>query len=245
MDDRARMEEKMRRFDQVMREKFGVVWDAPPRWTDAETEPGSGPGGGLKTGSPESRAGAAGGDGSGTAAKPKSPEAAPKPERTKPNRKENEFMLNMMILRNALYAHGPEIRERARRAGRTTWRDIRLMTRLIDKVVDALLGTMPPERNEYYGAYAQYGHYELVINGPIRNKRLVLIHDRHLAAVCEAAMTNACVMCMRDGKEIDGCLLRKGLLEVAPPKEVQDGRWIRCEYRRAAGQLIKDEEIEI
>ena len=58
-------------------------------------------------------------------------------------------------------------------------------------------------------------------------------------------MKSECVMCMREGSEIAGCMLRQGLLEVAPPREVQDGRWTRCEYRRIAGNLIRDEVIEI
>ena len=165
--------------------------------------------------------------------------------RTKPNRLENEFMLNLMILRNALVAMGPAIRERARRAGKTTWRDIRLMTRLVEKIQEQLILTMPARRDDYYSSYAKHGHYELMINGPIRNKRMVLISDRYLGALCEAAMKTECCMCLREGSEISGCLLRQALLEVAPPTEVMDGKWIRCEYRDAARNLIRDEEVTI
>lgn len=167
------------------------------------------------------------------------------PEKTKPNRRENEFMLNLMILRNALVAFGPVVRERARRAGRTTWRDIRLMTRLCCKVQDQMLATMPASKDDYYRAYAEHGHYELQMNGPVRNRRVVLISDKYLAAICEAAMENDCCMCMREGNEIGSCLLRQALLEVAPPTEVLDGRWTRCEYREAAGQLIREEEVTV
>jgi len=167
------------------------------------------------------------------------------PVRTKPNRRENEFMLNFMILRNALVAMGPDIRERARRAGKTTWRDIRLMTRLCCKVQGELLETMPVQKDDYYRTYAEHGHYELMLNGPIRNKRMVLISDKYLGALCEAAMENDCCMCMLEGSEIAGCQLRQALLEVAPPKEVMDGKWIRCEYREAAGQLIRGQEVTV
>ena len=174
------------------------------------------------------------------------PAAEPvKPERTKPNRRENEFMMNMMVLRNTLMANGPAVKERAKRAGKYTWRDIRLMTRLVEKVQNAMLATMPKERDGYYMSYAQHGHYELMMNGPIRNTRMVLISDRSLGAVCEAAVTSECAMCMREGSEIGQCLLRKALLEVAPPTEIQDGRWRKCEYRDLAGQLLREESIEI
>lgn len=167
------------------------------------------------------------------------------PGKMKPNRRENEFMLNLMILRNALVAFGPAIRERARRAGKTTWRDIRLMTRLCCKVQDEMLATMPASKDDYYKAYAKHGHYELQMDGPVRNRRVVLISDKYLGAVCEAAMENDCCMCMREGSEIGSCLLRQALLEVAPPTEVLDGRWTRCEYREAAGQLIREEEVQV
>lgn len=262
MDDRERMEQKLRAFDEVMRKKYNITWDRLPRWTEepedgtgqagagGQTGPGgqagNGTGGQAGNGQAE-RARAEPGAGSGTGGKTGRAQALPAraPEKRNPNRKENEFMLNLMILRNALFAHAPAIRERARQAGRFTWRDIRLMARLVEKVQTALIQTMPPGRDQYYAGYAEHGHYELMINGPIRNKRLVLIHDRHLAAICEAAMTNECIMCIREGNEIERCPLRQGLLEVAPPREVQEGRWRRCEYRRAAGQLVNDEELEI
>lgn len=165
--------------------------------------------------------------------------------RTNPNRPENEFMLNLMILRNSLARYAPAARERAKRAGRYTWRDIRLMLRLVDKVQDALLQTMPQRRDEYYRAYAQGGHYELVMNGPVRGTRFVLISDRHLAALTESAMESECVMCFRDGSEIGKCKLRAALLECAPPTQLQDGLWQRCEYREAARQVLNDQEVTI
>lgn len=200
--------ERLKRFDEEMRKRFGARW-APPAPV-----------------APEDR-----GD--------------REEARTKPNRLENEFMLNLMILRNALVAMGPAIRERARRAGKTTWRDIRLMTRLVEKVQEQLILTMPVRRDDYYSSYAKHGHYELMINGPIRNKRMVLISDRYLGALCEAAMKTECCMCMREGSEISGCLLRQALLEVAPPKEVMDRKWRKCEYRDAAGKLIHGEEVDV
>ena len=69
--------------------------------------------------------------------------ALPSPDRTAPNRAENEFMMNLMVLRNSLYQYGPVMRERCRRAGRYVWRDLRLMTRLVGTLQDALMRTMP------------------------------------------------------------------------------------------------------
>jgi hypothetical protein len=214
-ENETSQEEKMRRFNQVMREKFGVKWDLPAR-TETEED------GALPKGS---------GDGL---------------KQTMPNRKENEFMMNLMILRNALKVHGPAMEARAKRAGPTVWRDIRMMGAVIDRIMDALQNTMPPERDEYYRAYARNGHYELKMNGPIRHEGLVLVSDRKLAAVYEAAMESECLTCLREGKEIGNCLLRACFLETIPTTTIQEeGRWKKCEYEDVARSLVKGEEIFI
>lgn len=166
-------------------------------------------------------------------------------ETSKPNRRENEFMLNLMVLRNSLAQYAPACRDRARKAGKWIWRDIRLLQCLVNRVQDALIRTMPDSRAAYYSAYARNGHYEMHIDGPIRTPRLVVITDQHLAAICEAAIESECAMCIREGAEIGQCMLREALTEVAPPTETEEGRWRRCEYRRAAGDLLHGEEVHI
>ena len=178
-------------------------------------------------------------------AAPAPPEAGP--ARTKPNRRENEFMLNLMILRNSLRINAPACRERARTAGKWVWRDIRLMLTLVDRIQRQLLDTMPESRDDYYSAYARHGHYELHIDGPVRTARHLLVTDRHLAAMAEAAMRSECILCMREGSEIDRCPLREALLESAVPSDVQEGDSLlrKCEYRDAAGQLIHGKDVTI
>ena len=154
-------------------------------------------------------------------------------------------MLNLMVLRNTLHANAPSCRERARLAGRWVWRDIRLLTRLVDKVQDAMLRTMPASRDEYYSAYAMHGHYELHIDGPVRTSRHLLVTDRHLAAMAEAAMKSECILCMREGSEIGQCELREALLEAAAPTDLQDGHWRKCEYRDAAGALVQGKDVTV
>ena len=171
----------------------------------------------------------------------------PEDRKTKPNKRENEFMLNLMVLRNTLMRNAPACRERARLAGKWIWRDIRLATVLICRIQEALLRTMPSSREDYYIAYAQHGHYELHIDGPIQTPRQLLITDKHLATICEAAMESECLLCMREGKEIDHCELREALLESAAPTEIRDGDspYRQCEYREAAGQLIHGKDVTI
>lgn len=173
------------------------------------------------------------------------PARAPEPERTKPNRRENEFMMNLMVLRNTLRTNAPACRERAQRAGAGIWEDIQRMLEAVDRIQNAMLKTMPESRDEYYSAYARHGHYELHIDGPVKTARHLLITDRHLAAMADAAMRSECILCMREGSEIGKCELREALLETAVPKEIQDGIWDRCEYRNAAGQLVLGRDVTV
>ena len=177
---------------------------------------------------------------------PEAPPVIPEHLKKKPNKRENEFMLNLMILRNTLRVNAPACRERAKQAGKWTWRDIRLMLRLVDKVQAAMLRTMPASRDDYYAAYAMHGHYELHIDGPVRTPRMLMVTDKNLASLAEAAMKSECIMCMREGSEVNRCALRDALMESAVPTAYQeDGKWKRCEYRDAAGQLIRGEDVTI
>lgn len=156
-------------------------------------------------------------------------------------------MLNLMILRNSLRVNAPACRERAKAAGKWIWRDIRLLLTLVNKIQDGLLATMPESRDEYYSAYALHGHYELHIDGPIRTARHLLVTDRHLAAMAEAAMKSECILCMREGSEIDRCPLREALLESAVPSAIEEGDSLfrKCEYRDAAGALVQGKDVTV
>lgn len=169
----------------------------------------------------------------------------PEQLKTKPNKRENEFMLNLMILRNTLRTNAPSCRERARLAGKWVWRDIRLMLTLVNRVQEKMLRTMPASRDEYYSAYAKHGRYELHIDGPVRTARHLLVTDKHLGSICEAAMKSECILCMREGSEINRCELREALLEAAPPTDLQEGLYMKCEYRDAAGALVQGKDVTI
>ncbi len=175
----------------------------------------------------------------------KVPPVRPTIELTNPNRPENEFMMALIVLRNALAKYGPACRERAKRAGKWVWRDMRILLRLVEKVQNQMLATMPPARERYYAVYCEQGHYELVMNGPKRPDRFVVISDKKLGAPADAAMENACILCILEGSAIRKCLIRDALLEVAPPTESQEGRLEKCEYRDAASALLNGRELKI
>ena len=170
------------------------------------------------------------------------------PERwkTAPNKFENQFMMDLMILRNALAVRAAKVRGRLEMVNPDAWRDLRLLISLVGRIQQDLMDTMPASREEYYAALARSGRYHLDIEGPIRQGRMLLITDLKLSALCEKVMQSECVMCLRTGREIEQCPIRDTLLEVAPPSETQeDGAVYRCEYSGAAGQLVNGEEVTL
>ena len=170
------------------------------------------------------------------------PAEKPAIRKTKPNKAENAFMQDLMILKNSLAVRSPAVRDRLRQVNKYAWRDLRLLFALVDKIQSQLIQTMPDSRWEYYAALARNGRYHLDIEGPVRQGRMVLISDIHLAQLCEAVMENECIMCIKDGKEIEKCPIRKALLEVAPPTEIMG---YSCEYAHAASQLLLGDDVTI
>ena len=253
-------EELARKFHAELMDRYGAMITRPghplpdhvipapgtlPMAAGGRAGPGGSPGSGQKIAStsagaraPEARA----------AARAKEPDPEiPEQLKTKPNRKENEFMMNLMILRNTMKRNAPACRERARLAGKWVWRDIRLLTVLVERIQEKLLRTMPESRDDYYRAYAQHGHYELHMDGPVRTPRHILMTDKHAAALAEAAMKSECILCMREGNEIGRCELREALLESAVPTAIEDGDSLfrKCEYRDAAGALVQGKDVTI
>lgn len=129
--------------------------------------------------------------------------AVPAHWKTNPNKHENQFMMDILLLRNALMTRAEKVKDRLGMVNPHAWRDLRLLISLVDRLQNELMATMPDSRMEYYSALARYGRYHLDVDGPIRKGRAVVITDMKLAALCEAVMENECVMCLKDGADIE------------------------------------------
>ena len=170
----------------------------------------------------------------------------PAKEQTMPGRGEHQFLTDTMILRNSLVRHGDAVRDRLRAYGyKWAWRDIRLLTSLVTRIQDQLLGTVPPKRQAYYDRLATSGVYRVEMAGPV-DRRYVWADAEDLAALTEAAMLTECAMCVREGRELRECRLRQALVALAPldPADVND-RFATCEYRGTASSLISGEETHL
>lgn len=167
-------------------------------------------------------------------------------EKKAPNADENALMMNLMILRNTLVTHGPSVKERLRKTP-NAWRDLCLLVRLVTKTQDRLLDTMPERRTAYYYSLAQHAKVAVELPGPAKRGRYIMIDEKKLAAITEAAMCGECAVCMRDGRDVKRCLIREALLEVAPPEEIRDSHTLAygCEYRDIASALVGQQEMTI
>lgn len=173
------------------------------------------------------------------------PAGLPEQERTPPNKFENNFMIDLMLLRNALRVRGPKVKERLKKVNKHAARDLGLLFSLVDRLQVQLASTMPASRDEYYSILARNGRYHLTVDGPIRQGHTVLVTDTNLAYLCEVAVEQECLTCLRDGSEIRQCPLRKALMEIAPAMEMKADPGERCEYANVHRQLMHGEDVTI
>lgn len=173
------------------------------------------------------------------------PAGLPEQERTPPNKFENNFMIDLMLLRNALRVRGPKVKERLKKVNKHAARDLGLLFSLVDRLQVQLASTMPASRDEYYTILARNGRYHLTVDGPIRQGHTVLVTDTNLAYLCEVAVEQECLTCLRDGSEIRQCPLRKALMEIAPAMEMKADPGERCEYANVHRQLMHGEDVTI
>lgn len=166
-------------------------------------------------------------------------------EKRAPNARENEMVIDLMVVRNTLMHNSEAVRDRLRGYPHA-WRDMRLLLYLVNKLQGELLATMPDKRVNYYAMLCQHGKKIIDIPGPIPRGRHILMDVDDLAALTEAAMLGECAICFREGKEVKRCPIRAALLEAAPPAVINPDTWrAGCEYRNAASDLVQGKETTI
>ena len=160
-----------------------------------------------------------------------------------PNRKENRFMTNLMVVLHTLLSDRDAAEQRLKAYG-DKWarRDIGLLLSLDNRLQEQMLMTMPDKRILYYQRMAKEAQIVVEFPGAARIDRHVLMEVDDRAALAEAAMRGECAVCIKEGRDVKRCRLREALLPVAPPTE-----WSRygCEYRQPASQLIQGDEVTI
>ena len=101
------------------------------------------------------------------------------------------------------------------------WRDYRLATTRIERVLDAVYETLPEKTLKHLYRLSTNG--EVVIRPKSITKRpddVQIVGTDDLKMLINVAMASECAVCMKDIREQKRCKLRKALECIAPAKEL-------------------------
>ena len=162
-------------------------------------------------------------------------------EQTPFNKRENQFYVDLILLRNALMNNTEAVKDRLKEYP-GDWRDLKLIEKLAEKIQNHLSLTIPPEKLLRYEQLVRHGRYYLDFQGPIPHKVYKLMEAHDLAYIAEEAIKGRCGICLAEGREVKRCALRDALLTVAPPSAISQ---VGCEYRHVAGDLEANREVHL
>ena len=113
------------------------------------------------------------------------------------------------------------------------WRQYRIAMAAIDKVVDGLYETMPPESLLSIRRMCDNSNVILQPKNAIdRTSDVEVAHTDDLRVLVNETMKANCAMCLKEGAEIRKCHIRKALTNIAAPTEFKSGNM--CDYAYVA-----------
>lgn len=112
------------------------------------------------------------------------------------------------------------------------WRNYRLAMTCLEKAIDAVYASVDDETRQHMRKLA--GSSEVIIRPTARAAEVNLqtIDENHLKVLVNSSMSAECAMCLKEGKDVRKCALRKALLFAAPPSRIPDNG--RCPYAEVA-----------
>lgn len=108
------------------------------------------------------------------------------------------------------------------------WRDFRMITARLGRLVEQIYETMPTNRVRYMQTLCEYGEILIRVRPAAKSDENLLIPISALKTLINHAMAGTCTMCFKGRDEVKACKLRKALIEVAPPQDLTLGE---CPYR--------------
>ena len=108
------------------------------------------------------------------------------------------------------------------------WRDFRMITARLGRLVEQIYETMPTNRVRYMQTLCEYGEILIRVRPAAKSDENLLIPISALKVLVNAAMSEHCTMCFKSRAEAKACELRKALMEAAPPVDLNLGE---CPYR--------------
>lgn len=123
------------------------------------------------------------------------------------------------------------------------WRQYRIVSTAITKVVDGLYDTLEP--NVLHRMRRLCDHAEVVFRtrSPLnKSTDTAIVLEKDINVVINAAMESRCAICLKEGSDIKKCELRKALMNIAPPSDLEKSGSL-CPYSYVAAHCDLGEYI--
>ena len=111
------------------------------------------------------------------------------------------------------------------------WRQWRLMASTLSRLLAQLYDLMPIKNLHHIQNIRAHGEVLIRMQPASRVPQYTLVNEDDLRILVNTSMAAECAICLKDGKEIDRCPLRRAMLSIAPP---YDDPPTGCGYRDVA-----------
>ena len=152
-----------------------------------------------------------------------------KPGETRPLTGKEMNMLEHLVLLDARLTQFTDYMRDRLGAVENGWRDWKLVQAKVAHLVEALYKTISKSNAMHFYLLHQYGEAHITERPAVHQKGYTNISGDDLQTLLEIILRHECAMCMKEGKEVKKCKLRRLMLELAPPSKV-DTHW--CEYQK-------------
>lgn len=113
------------------------------------------------------------------------------------------------------------------------WRQYRIAMKAIEKVLDGIYRSIPLKTLKHMRNLCAYGEVIIKPKGPVNVHDVQIVPTPELKLLINTAIENECAVCVKDQREQKGCKLRKAMMLIAPPLEVNRDY---CNYRDVAAE---------
>ena len=146
------------------------------------------------------------------------------------NGRELKCIEALLVMDARMAQAGDALRQRLR-AIPNGWRDWRLMDTILYRLLQQIVDTLPNKSRQYLTKLKNHDEMLIRFEPAARTPEWLLIRDVDLKEIVNAAMASECATCLKEGKQIDRCPLRRAMIDICPPhQEPATG----CGYREAA-----------
>ena len=99
------------------------------------------------------------------------------------------------------------------------------------RLLEKIYSTLPIKTLKRMEGICRNGEIVIRLRPPCSIPDHVLVNEDDMRRLINCAMATECAICLRDGREIDACPLRKILESIVPPEEYSV---VGCSYRNIA-----------